>query len=172
MKWTWTLWSTNKEMIILSSTLLTQLIKGPGCGTGSTKWGTTGNYKGKSCSAHLRRTSGRPEKGELTLLSQGNLKGNNHPVFTVIGPFEANFAWSRYNFKRSLATHLGSLKDLRESMGLKIGDIFLGAFPVIEAGSLFSSWDIFDFSWIFSFLHFITLLSLLSPVVKILNSDF
>lgn len=41
---------------------------------------------------------------------------------------------------------MGSLKDLRESMGLKIGDIFLGAFPVTEAGSLFSSWDIFDFS--------------------------
>lgn len=40
----------------------------------------------------LRKTSGKPEKGELTLLSQGNLKGNNHPVFAVIGPFEASFA--------------------------------------------------------------------------------
>lgn len=53
--------------------------------------------QGKSCLAQLdilvpRRTSGRLEKEELTSLSQGNLKGNNHPVFTVIGPFEASFA--------------------------------------------------------------------------------
>lgn len=37
----------------LSSTSLTQFIKDPGCGPGSTEWGTTGNCKGESSSAQL-----------------------------------------------------------------------------------------------------------------------
>lgn len=42
-----------KEMVILSSTLLTQFIKGPACGTGNTGWGNTGNYREESSSTQL-----------------------------------------------------------------------------------------------------------------------